>query len=92
MCEGHTNFANHGEDIVCASVSAITQTTAMGLMQVLNIECKYKINNKKGSLECWLPDNCTKVKEAQILLNTALIALNDLEKGYPTNIKVEVKN
>ena len=92
VCMGHTNFANHGEDIVCASVSAITQSTAMGLMQVLDIKCKYKTNNKKGSIECWLPEDCKQIKDAQVLLNTAYIALKDLEHGYPDNIKVEVKN
>ena len=28
---GHTGYAECGEDIVCAAVSAITQTAAMGV-------------------------------------------------------------
>lgn len=31
---GHAEFAEHGKDIVCASVSTILQTAQLGLMQV----------------------------------------------------------
>ena len=93
-CTGHTGFAESGSDILCASISAITQSAAMGLMQVLGLKCEYKTNNKKGSLECWLPsiEDKQTFSNAQVLLNTAYVALKDLESGYPSNIKVEVKN
>lgn len=29
--DGHANYAPHGQDIVCASVSAILQTAVLGL-------------------------------------------------------------
>ncbi len=92
-CTGHTDYANSGKDIVCASISSITQSTVMGLVNVLNINCDYKINEKDASLQCWLPEikNKQKFSNAQTLLKTALLALKDLEKGFPTNIKVEVK-
>ena len=32
---GHTGYAECGEDIVCAAVSAITQTAAMGVSEPL---------------------------------------------------------
>ncbi len=93
-CNGHTGYAEIGKDIVCASVSSITQSAVMGLTKVLNLNCNYKINSKKGSLECWLPkiENPQLISNAQVILQTALVALQDLEQGYPSNIKVEVKN
>jgi uncharacterized protein len=32
--EGHANFDKHGSDIVCAGVSAISQTAVLGLMEM----------------------------------------------------------
>jgi hypothetical protein len=32
--EGHANYAEHGKDIVCSAISAIVQTTVMGLQAV----------------------------------------------------------
>ncbi len=93
-CKGHTGYGVEGQDILCASISSITQSAVMGLTQVLNLDCKYKINSKKGSLECWLPniENPQVFSNAQALLKTAYVALKDLEQGFPSNIKVEVKN
>lgn len=31
---GHSNYAEHGKDIVCAAVSAIMQTTLLGLQAI----------------------------------------------------------
>ena len=93
-CIGHANYGEYGSDIVCASISSISQSAVMGLTKVLNIKCDFKTDDKKGSLECWLPniENEEIFSNAQAILNTALVALKDLEKGYPLNIKVEVKN
>jgi uncharacterized protein YsxB (DUF464 family) len=32
--KGHANYAEHGKDIVCSAVSAIMQTTIMGLQAI----------------------------------------------------------
>lgn len=32
--EGHANYAPHGQDIVCAGVSAILQTAVLGLQAI----------------------------------------------------------
>ena len=35
---GHSGFAERGHDIVCAAVSALTQTCELGLSDVLGLE------------------------------------------------------
>lgn len=32
--EGHANYDEHGKDIVCSAVSAITQTALLGLLAI----------------------------------------------------------
>ena len=41
--EGHAGFAPEGEDIYCAGVSAIAQTTLLGLIKHLSREPVYEI-------------------------------------------------
>jgi len=32
--DGHANYAKHGSDIVCAGISAILETTVLGLTEL----------------------------------------------------------
>lgn len=45
---GHTGYAECGEDIVCAAVSAITQTAAMGVSEL--VRCPAALEIKDGGL------------------------------------------
>ena len=41
---GHTGYAEAGEDIVCAGVSALTQSTLNGLLNVLKAPVGHKVD------------------------------------------------
>lgn len=92
-CEGHTGYAEYGSDIVCASVSSIVQSCGLGLTKVLGIKCKIVVNDDKGIYTLRLPKGLAgeDMAKAQVLLATMFLSLKDLENGYPSNIKVEVK-
>ena len=53
--EGHANYADHGKDIVCASISILGQTAILALHELLSIDVAYEI--KDGWLYCQLPNN-----------------------------------
>ena len=83
-CRGHADFADAGEDIVCAAVSALTQGTLNGLLNVLN--------EKDGVLTASLgdvPEN--KRAGAQLLLKTLVSALQMIEADYARHIRVIFK-
>lgn len=89
---GHTGYADYGKDIVCASLSSISQSTVVGLTQVLGLKCAVERNDKKGILKLRLPKDIgaeTKAK-AKVLLDTMYLSICQLENGYPSNIKMEV--
>ena len=92
-CEGHTGYADHGQDIVCASVSSIVQSCGLGLVKVLGLKCDIVQNDDKGIYKLRLPKGLgeSEMAKAQILLKTMSLSIKDLEKGYPSNIKMEVK-
>lgn len=86
---GHAKTAPHGEDIVCAAVSVLAQTTILGFYQVLNQQPEYQITD--GNLNCKIKDSLTATqrKEATILLETMLVGLKNIQQQYPKIIAIE---
>lgn len=90
---GHANWGAYGEDIVCAAVSALTQTTALGLTKVLAIDCQIVVKETDGALFCLLPDGLSQEQweRAQLVLNvfyTGLMAIMD-EVEYRKHLSVK---
>ena len=91
-CCGHTHYRRSGNDILCASLSGMTQSCMIGLTNVLNIKIDVKRNDDEGYLKIELPKNLdgNKTKDAQILLDTLYVSIIDLMEGYSKYISMEV--
>ena len=91
-CSGHTGYDDYGKDILCATISGITQSVVLGLTKVLNIKIGLKRNDKKGHLKVELPKdiNSTQMREAQVLISTLYESISDLIIGYSGYISMEV--
>lgn len=89
--EGHAGTAVYGHDIVCAAISALCQTAALGLIKVANINAKFSRDELKGYFGITLPEKLTPEQrhDADIILETMMTGLRDIEKGYPKYIKTE---
>lgn len=80
--KGHAGYALHGEDIVCAAVSALVQTTVLGIAE--NIGLEPDVTVKDGYLNCKLPVMNEKEKELVCLLvEVMLTGLREIKKQYP---------
>lgn len=88
---GHTNFSQHGQDVLCAGISAISQSTVLGIISVLKLQPELEKNDDKGYLKIDL-SNCSEneIKSAQVLLKTMQISLQDILIGNEKYMKVEV--
>ena len=77
-------------DLVCAAISAISQTTIIGIEEVLKIKAKYDI--KDGFLNLNL-ENATleDIERCQVLLETMVLGLKSIEITYSDYIKVETE-
>lgn len=80
--EGHSNFNNYGNDIVCASVSSIIYTTINGILNINESAIKYYDKNI-FTIEIISNDDITKT-----LINSMIELLFELERQYPKNIKI----
>lgn len=90
---GHTGYAEEGEDIVCAAASSIIQTAVLGLMQLLGIAVDFKTDAIKGYLKATLPEVITadQAHDADIILRTAYLGVSDLYEEYSDYINLEVE-
>ncbi len=85
---GHTGYAESGKDILCASISSILQSGALGLKKVLKLNPKI-VNTVDGYILIELPIK-QNLQSAQVLFLTMLESIKDLQSGYSDYIKLEV--
>ena len=93
-CDGHTNYGENGEDIVCASLSSVVQTAVLGLLMIVMVEVEMQRDDKLGYLKFTLPENLDETQEIQAcaILDTMLCGISDLYEGFSDYIELEVKN
>lgn len=81
---GHANKGPHGQDIVCAGVSALTQTAVLGLDRHLGTRIHLDIAS--GNLKMYLLDNPDPLTNA--VLETMLIGLTEIAKINPQSVRI----
>ena len=88
VCDGHTDYAEEGHDIVCASVSAVSFAVLNGIEKVLNVDFGYEVGD--GYLFFVLPEDVeeTDRKHINILLDTLYLFFKETEQQYPGNIQI----
>ncbi len=86
--EGHTAVAPSGQDVVCAAVSALTQTAALGLERRLGIRVRVKA--APGRFACRLPaDVAPELRSrAEDLLETMRLGLLEIARVEPGALKL----
>jgi len=90
LSRGHSGYAQAGQDIVCAGISALTQSTLNGLLNVAQVPLKYEIDDQKALLKAMITPDATEkqLEKAQILLETLLQGLQAIERSYPRNVRI----
>lgn len=80
--KGHAQFSEEGSDIICSAVSALTQTTVLGLKELLKLDMGLSIED--GYIHCILGRDCTpsECQNAALLLETMLLGLRSIENTY----------
>ena len=93
-CDGHTNYGEKGEDIVCASLSSIVQTAVLGLLMIALVELDMKRDDEMGYLRFTLPEKLSNEQDIQVcaILDTMLCGISDLYESFSDYIELEVKN
>jgi len=87
---GHSGYGQAGFDIVCAGISALTQTLIISISRLLKI--KQDVTKSEGFLktEIFLEDADTEQNsKLMFILETLLIGLLEINKEYPGSVNIE---
>lgn len=88
--KGHANYKDSGEDIVCSAVSAVSQTTLLGLTEVLKVSPVYSMRDGFLKVDIGKLDEDS-IDCCQVLMRTMLKGLLNMQLGYGNYIKVTVE-
>ncbi len=91
--QGHSNYADEGKDIVCAAISALTQSTLNGLKDILKAPVMFDVDDNGAFIEASLTREATQdqIRQAQLLLETLLEGLQAIQREYPRNLRIIFK-
>lgn len=88
--EGHAGFDDFNRDIICSAISMVSQTTLIGILEVLKVEAKYCIED--GFLSLSLEEkSMDEIEKCQVLLKTMLLGLENIQISYGDYINVKVE-
>lgn len=82
-CGGHSGSAPRGSDIICAAVSALTQTACLA-MSHYGISYRYNRDDEAGLLTVIAEDN----EKTRIILTNMYCGLNGIAQQNPQNLRV----
>ena len=75
--DGHAEYAETGKDIVCAAVSALTQTLIAGIKSLTEDRISYEIKPGKVNI---VVENLS--KQAQLLVDSFFIGISEIITAY----------
>lgn len=80
--EGHAGYADEGEDIVCAAVSALVINTVNSIESFT--EDRFICDYEDGTVRGWKFDG--KISpEAKLLMDSLMLGLRTIQKSYGDN-------
>ena len=81
---GHANYAETGKDIVCAGVTALTQTLIRALEGLTKDEIEYEISPGRADIHC---GNLS--KEGELLVDSFFIGVCQIADEFPDHVRIE---
>jgi uncharacterized protein len=81
---GHADFAEYGEDIVCAAVSAVLQAARLGLSQFAR--SALRVRQKPGEFELSWPEEARDRESVVAIVSAAELAVEEIARRYPSHV------
>ena len=85
---GHTDFAEHGEDIVCAAVSAILQAARLGLERYAAVALA--ATQSPGEMELGWSAADADLESVRAIVATAEMAIQEIARRYPEHVRLTI--
>ena len=85
---GHSGYAEHGQDIVCAAISAVVTMAEATINDVCGAKAKVRVREEDARITLTLPASCDEEESVQAVLAGMMLYLCNLRDEYPDYIEV----
>ena len=85
---GHSGYAEAGQDIVCAAISAAVTMAEATINDVCGAKAKVRVKENDARITLTLPASCDEEESIQAVLAGMLLTLASLRDDYPDYIEV----
>ena len=85
---GHSGYAEHGQDIVCAAISAVVTMAEATINDVCGAKAKVRVKEEDARITLTLPTSCDEEETVQAVLAGMMVTLCNLRDDYPDYIEV----
>ena len=85
---GHSGYAESGQDIVCAAISAVVTMAEATINDICGAKAKVRVKNEDARITLTLPASCEEEDTIQSVLAGLMLYLVDLRDQYPDYIEV----
>ena len=85
---GHSGYAENGQDIVCAAISAVVTMAEATINDVCGAKAKVRVKEEDARITLTLPASCDEEETVQAVLAGMMVTLCNLRDDYPDYIEV----
>ena len=85
---GHSGYAEAGQDIVCAAISAAVTMAEATINDVCGAKAKVRVKEEGARVTLTLPASCDEEDAVQAVLAGMMLTLCSMRDDYPDYIEV----
>ena len=85
---GHSGYAEAGQDIICAAISAVVTMAEATINDVCGAKAKVRVKEEDARVTLTLPASCDEEESVQAVLAGMMLTLCSLRDDYPDYIEV----
>ena len=85
---GHSGYAEAGQDIVCAAISAVVTMAEATINDVCGAKAKVRVGEDEARITLKLPKSCDEEETVQAVLAGMMVTLINLQEDYSDFIEV----
>ena len=85
---GHSGYAEQGQDIVCAAISAVVTMAEATINDGCGAKAKVRVKEEDTRITLTLPASCDEEETVQAVLSGLMLTLINLREDYEDYIEV----
>ncbi len=86
--QGHSGYADHGADIVCAAVTSAVRLIESAINDVLRLDVPFFADGKGVRVRMKIPERCREDERVRVILEAFAVHMAQLSREYEENIQV----